>query len=165
MMLIKGQLISSHQWLPWGLIGTNYPECGGHFLVKCLGRLRWLTLHQSLEVFSIKSSDYPEYRSSLGRIKKTLFFFLCFCLFISFSVSLNKTPSLPFLSSFLYISVMCLIMDVKTVDLLSPSLEKSSSHLCPPHFSVCLSLISASSSCPPFHLLIGLCLNSSFIYL
>lgn len=121
-------------WLPWYLIGTNYPECVGHFLVKCSGRSRRLTLHQSREVFSVKSSDYWERRSHLGKIKR-FSLFAGFSLFSPFysrkwfpdsskvSVSLNEMSDVWFFFfsiTFLDVSVFALIWWKHWISFLSP---------------------------------------------
>ncbi len=167
--LIKGQLISPHQWLPWYLIGTNYPECGSHFLIKCLGRSQRLKLHRSHEVFSIKSSDYQKGCLSLGTIKKSFPLFHVFLCFLSFhsaevSVSLNETSAIFSLILSLHINKMCLILNVKTVDLLPPSQEKPSSHLCSLKLALCFPSFTFIFMSPAYSLF-PLCFNCSFISL
>lgn len=127
----KDSWYPSFTWLPWYLIGTNYPECVGHFPVKCSGRSRRLTLHQSREVFSVKSSDYRERRSHLGKIKR-FSLFAGFSLFSPFysgkwfpdsgkvSVSLNETSSIFFFFLHYLSRCACVRSDlVKASDLLS----------------------------------------------
>lgn len=147
--------------LPWYLIGTNYPECVGHFLVKCSGRSRRLTLHQSREVFSVKSSDYWERRSHLGKIKR-FSLFAGFSLFSPFysgkwfpdsgkvSVSLNETSLIFFFPPHYLSPCACTRSDlVKALDLLSQSQEKSSSHQCSFSISSISTILPARlSSCP-----------------
>lgn len=156
----KDSWYPNFSWLPWYLIGTNYPECVGHFLVKCSGRSQRLTLHQSREVFSVKSSDYWERCSHLGKIKR---FSLLpgFSLFSPFysgkwfpdsgkvSVSLNETSLIFFFSQ-----CACIHFDfVKVLDLLFQSQEKWSSHQC----SLSISSISAI-----LHALLSSCPSSQF---
>lgn len=119
-------------WLPWYLIGTNYPECVGHFPVKCSGRSQRLTLHQSREVFSVKSSDYWERCSHLGKIKR-FSLFAGFSLFSPFysgkwfpdsgkvSVSLNEMSLIFFFSiTFLNAPAFALIWWKRWILFLSP---------------------------------------------